>query len=119
MKARLTTYLRMLRAWLSFAFFLHVILFLDYEWHILGYCALGKIPKLKKALQREKITNLTIANQRRNWIHQVIHLRFSEGVNTVKKRLGKNIILKIHTTQIYVKLNGHCVLSLKYKIFKL
>ena len=45
--------------------------FLDGEWHILGYCALAKIPKLKKALQNEEITNLTIANLRRNWIHQV------------------------------------------------
>ena len=45
--------------------------FLDDEWHILGYCALAKIPKLKKALQNEEITNLTIANLRRNWIYQV------------------------------------------------
>ena len=45
--------------------------FLDGEWHILGYCALAKIPKLKKALQNEEITNITIANLRRNWIHQV------------------------------------------------
>ena len=45
--------------------------FLDGECHFLGYCALAKFPKLKKALQNEEITNLTIANQRRNWIHQV------------------------------------------------
>ena len=29
--------------------------FLDGEWHILGYCSLAKIPKLKKALQNEKL----------------------------------------------------------------
>lgn len=59
--------------------------FLDGEWYILGYCALAKIPKLKKALQNEEITNLTISNLRRNWIHQVKDFRFSGGVNIVKK----------------------------------
>ena len=59
--------------------------FLDNGWHILGYCALPKIPKLWKALQNEEITNLTITYPRRNWIHQVREFRFSGGVNIVKK----------------------------------
>ena len=59
--------------------------FLDGDWHILGYCTLSKIPKLKKALQNEEITSLTIANLRRNWIHQVKDFRFSGGVNILKK----------------------------------
>ncbi|KAJ7386745.1 hypothetical protein OS493_006759 [Desmophyllum pertusum] len=56
---------------------------IDDDWNILGYCALPKIPKLWKALQNEEITNLTIANLRRNWIHQVRDFRFSGGVNIV------------------------------------
>ena len=59
--------------------------FLDGEWHILGYCALAKIPKLKSALRNGEITNMTITNLRRNWIHQVKDFRFSGGVNIVKK----------------------------------
>ena len=61
--------------------------FLGGEWYILGYCALAKNPKLKKALQNEEITNITIFNLRRNRIHQVKDFRFSGGVNIVKKEI--------------------------------
>ena len=63
--------------------------FLNCDWHILGYCVLAKIPKLKKALQNEEITNITIANLRRTWVHPSERLPILRCEHCEERDLGK------------------------------
>lgn len=57
----------------------------DGHWHIMGYCAVRKIPKLKKALHGNSLISLEIFNLKRNWFPQAREFMFIAGVNIVKR----------------------------------
>jgi hypothetical protein len=54
------------------------------QWHIMGYCGVKKIPKLKRTIHIQSVINLEIFNLRRRWIPQIREYRFTAGVNIVK-----------------------------------
>ena len=55
------------------------------QWHIMGYCGIQKIPKLKRAMHNNAVVSLSIFNMRRKWVPQTREFRFTAGVNIVKK----------------------------------
>ena len=59
----------------------------DGQWHIIGYCGVKKIPKLKRALHHNQVVSLELCNLRRIWYPPISEFRFVAGVNIVK--IGK------------------------------
>ncbi|KXJ13634.1 hypothetical protein AC249_AIPGENE27160 [Exaiptasia diaphana] len=57
----------------------------DGLWYIMGYCAVRKIPKLKRALHRKEVVSLSIYNMKRIWIVQTKEFRYTAGINIVKR----------------------------------
>ena len=56
----------------------------DGQWHIIGYCGVKKIPKLKRALHHNQVVSLELCNLRRIWYPPISEFRFVAGVNIVK-----------------------------------
>ena len=42
--------------------------YFDDDWHIIGYCGVNKIPKLRKAMKGKEIKSLSLLYIKREWI---------------------------------------------------
>lgn len=71
------------------------------EWHIMGYCGVKKIPKLKRAMHNQTIVSLQIYNMIRKWVPQTRQFRFASGINIVKKgRWDKDDLQNVYNSAI-------------------
>jgi len=55
------------------------------EWHIIGYCDVGKIPKLRRAMNASEIKTVSLLYAKREWIVWQSKLSFYACISIVKR----------------------------------
>ena len=55
------------------------------EWHIIGYCAVKKIPKLRRAMNASEIKTMSLLYVKREWIMWQSKFSFYACISTVKR----------------------------------
>ena len=59
--------------------------YFDNVWHIIGYCGVQKIPKLRKAMKGNEIVIVSLLNVKREWIPWQRKFSFYASINIVKR----------------------------------
>ena len=59
--------------------------YFDDGWHIIGYCGVNKIPKLRKAMKGKEIRSLSLLYIKREWIPWQSKFSFYASVSVVKR----------------------------------
>lgn len=59
--------------------------YFDNVWHIIGYCGVQKIPKLRKAMKGNEIVTVSLLNVKREWIPWQRKFSFYASINIVKR----------------------------------
>ena len=59
--------------------------YFDNEWHMIGYCGVRKIPKLRKAMNAHEIKTISLVYVKREWIRWQRKFSFYACVSIVKR----------------------------------
>ena len=63
------------------------MVFHNEKWHIIGYCGLNKIPKLKHALHRNEVHSISLDSLKRTSAYREKKLLYSASLVIVKRGL--------------------------------
>ena len=66
---------------------LKFMVFHNEKWHIIGYCGLNKIPKLKRALHRNEVHSISLDSLKRTFAYREKKLLYSASLVIVKRGL--------------------------------